>query len=122
MKPKLRLLLVLVSSILLFGCSKSDSKCDPPELLSCDKADLSGADLSGAVLSDAVLSGAKLSGVKLSGADLSGANLTGADLSGTSLSGTNLFGIIVSRAGMSGLIPLDEKLFGENFWFKTDKN
>jgi uncharacterized protein YjbI with pentapeptide repeats len=63
------MLVYLFPSLLLVGCS-SFSKCNPPERLDCESADLSGADLSGANLSRANLTGASLTLPNLMGATM----------------------------------------------------
>ena len=53
------ILVCLFPSLLIVGCSSS-SKCDPPELLDCESADLTDADLSYANLTDTFLVGATM--------------------------------------------------------------
>ena len=62
------------------------------ELVTANKANLSGANLSGANLSGADLSGADLSEADLTRANLSGAYLDGAYLDGAYLDGADLSG------------------------------
>ena len=55
------LLVCLFPSLLLVGCGGNSSKCNPPEQLDCESADLFGANLRGANSESTNLIGAELS-------------------------------------------------------------
>ena len=58
------MLVCLFPSLLIVGCSSS-SKCDPPELLDCESADLTDADLSYANLNKANMTDVNLKGATM---------------------------------------------------------
>ena len=116
-KPTPNPTLVLIAiALILSGCTRSLSGCEPKPNTRCAGAVLRGADLRASDLRNADLWRSHLRGADLSGADLREADLSGADLREADLSGADLREADLSEANLLEAVLYHAKYNSKTKW------